>query len=149
MEKPCIINLETCDPDCYRRMQTALAEGMNYPKHICPEISTIISGVEVNQIWYNGGDRKERLQMQAYSAYYDGGKFIPTEPVKIPKGSKVVVTVIDFPVEKVSKIEDNVKNNLEWLDDLEEAVRLSMDEELPYIPRLKSVREPLDFDFEE
>jgi len=39
--------------------------------------------------------------MQAYRAYYDDGKFIPFEPVKIEKGSQAIVTILDFPVKDV------------------------------------------------
>ena len=34
--------------------------------------------------------------IKAYRAYYDDGFFIPYEPVTIPKGCQVVVTVLDF-----------------------------------------------------
>ena len=34
--------------------------------------------------------------LKAYRAYYDDGLFIPYEPVAIPKGCQVVVTVLDF-----------------------------------------------------
>ena len=37
--------------------------------------------------------------VKAYRAYYDDGLFIPYEPVTIPKGCQVVVTVLDFLVE--------------------------------------------------
>jgi len=36
---------------------------------------------------------------KTYRAYYDDGLFIPYEPVTIPKGCQVVVTVLDFPIE--------------------------------------------------
>ena len=34
--------------------------------------------------------------VKTYRAYYDDGLFIPYEPVTIPKGCQVVVTVLDF-----------------------------------------------------
>ena len=34
--------------------------------------------------------------VKSYRAYYDDGLFIPYEPVTIPKGCQVVVTVLDF-----------------------------------------------------
>ena len=37
--------------------------------------------------------------VKSYRAYYDDGLFIPYEPVTIPKGCQVVVTVLDFLVE--------------------------------------------------
>ena len=40
--------------------------------------------------------------MQAYRAYYDEGKFVIFEPVKIPKGSQAIVTILDFPFDEIS-----------------------------------------------
>jgi len=34
--------------------------------------------------------------VKSYRAYYDDGLFIPYEPVAIPKGCQVVITVLDF-----------------------------------------------------
>ena len=34
--------------------------------------------------------------IKTYRAYYDDGLFIPYEPVTIPKGCQVIVTVLDF-----------------------------------------------------
>jgi len=36
--------------------------------------------------------------MQAVKAYYDDGKFIPLEPIKVAKGSQAIVTILDFPI---------------------------------------------------
>jgi len=36
--------------------------------------------------------------MQAVKAYYDEGKFIPFHPIKIPKGSHAIITILDFPI---------------------------------------------------
>ncbi|MCL2217440.1 MAG: DUF104 domain-containing protein [Defluviitaleaceae bacterium] len=41
--------------------------------------------------------------VKAYRAYYDDGLFIPYEPVTIPKGCQVVVTVLDFLTEGVQE----------------------------------------------
>jgi len=38
--------------------------------------------------------------VKSYRAYYDDGLFIPYEPVTIPKGCEVIVTVLDFLDEK-------------------------------------------------
>ena len=45
--------------------------------------------------------------MQAYRAYFDEGKFIPFEPVKISKGSQAIVTVLDFPVDDTKNADMN------------------------------------------
>ena len=41
--------------------------------------------------------------VKAYRAYYDDGLFIPYEPVTIPKGCQVVVTVLDYQIEGEQK----------------------------------------------
>ena len=46
--------------------------------------------------------------VKSYRAYYDDGLFIPFEPVTIPKGSQVIVTVLDFLVEGLQ--ESNEQN---------------------------------------
>jgi len=80
--------------------------------------------------------------MQAIKAYYEDGKFVPFQPVKIPKGSHAIVTILDFPIIKVKP--DGPR--IEWLERLEAAIDLSMDEELPDWPfqRSKEMRPPLD-----
>lgn len=87
--------------------------------------------------------------MQVIKAYYDEGKFVPFEPVRIPKGSHVIVTILDFPMEEVSPAgEESAASDeprSEWHKRLKEAIRLSRDEDLPDFPRIKTVREPLDF----
>ena len=42
--------------------------------------------------------------VKSFRAYFDDGLFIPYEPVTIPKGCQVVVTVLDFPVENVQEL---------------------------------------------
>jgi len=36
--------------------------------------------------------------MQAVKAYYNGDTFTPFKPVKIPKGSHAIITILDFPI---------------------------------------------------
>ncbi|MCL2405199.1 MAG: hypothetical protein FWC92_06600 [Defluviitaleaceae bacterium] len=40
--------------------------------------------------------------MQAVKAYYNGDTFTPFKPVKIPKGSHAIVTILDFPINDAS-----------------------------------------------
>ncbi|MCL2572508.1 MAG: DUF104 domain-containing protein [Defluviitaleaceae bacterium] len=86
--------------------------------------------------------------MQAVKAYYDDGKFVPLKPITIPKGSQAIVTILDFPE---NKSEDSYKtrsndSRIQWLNQLESAIELSMNEELPdiYFQRSKSMNPPLD-----
>ena len=86
--------------------------------------------------------------MQAIKAYYDEGKFVPFKPIKIPKGSHAIVTILDFPIDEGQHtIEEGTvcdDSRVEWLNRLNDAIRLSMDEDLPDFPRIKTVREHLN-----
>ena len=79
--------------------------------------------------------------MQAVKAYYDDGKFIPLQPVVIPKGSQVIVTILDSSFDARPS-----ESRIDWLNRLEAAIELSMDEELPdwAFQRSKKMRMPLD-----
>ena len=44
--------------------------------------------------------------VKAYLAYYSDGLFIPYESVTIPKGSQVVVTVLDFLPEGMQELNE-------------------------------------------
>jgi len=46
--------------------------------------------------------------VQAVKAYYNGDTFAPFKPVKIPKGSHAIVTILDFPIN-----DDSVSNELD------------------------------------
>jgi len=88
--------------------------------------------------------------MQAVKAYYDEGKFVPLQPIRIPKGSRAIVTILDFPEnENIMAGSPEVKaheSRMEWLNRLEAAIDLSTDEELPdiYFQRSKAMNPPLD-----
>ncbi len=36
--------------------------------------------------------------------FFEGGKFIPSEPVKIPEYKKVILTILDEDTEKTAKM---------------------------------------------
>ena len=88
--------------------------------------------------------------MQAVKAYYEEGKFVPFQPVKIPKGSHAIVTILDFYTSDNSSTNDpDIQPNesrIEWLNRLEAAIDSSMDEDLPDWPfaRSKEMRPPHD-----
>jgi len=89
--------------------------------------------------------------MQAVKAYYDEGAFIPFEPVVIPKGSRAIVTILDFSINQTQNNDDIANNNddfLTWEKRMKDALALSMDEELPelYFQRAKDMRPPINFD---
>jgi len=88
--------------------------------------------------------------MQAIKAYYNGDTFTPFMPVKISKGSHAIVTILDFSIsetqfQKSTKDAPN-ESRIEWLNRLEAAIDLSIEEELPDWPfqRSKEMRPPLN-----
>ena len=88
--------------------------------------------------------------MQAVKAYYDEGKFFPLQPVKIPKGSRAIITILDPPTDDDPFLYDrgvaSRESRLEWLSRLEAAIDQSTDEDLPdwAFERSKEMRPPLD-----
>ena len=93
-------------------------------------------------------NKENSLSMQAIKAYYDEGKFIPFEPVRIPKGSHAIVTILDFPIlglpvaNKNDAASDTATNS--WLKRLHKARDASIDEEMMYIPRSRETRLPIN-----
>ena len=81
--------------------------------------------------------------MQAIKAYYHEGAFVPFEPITIPKGSHAIVTILDFLINQPQKDDFTA-----WHKRMQEALVLSMDEDLPeiYFQRSKDMRPPLNFD---
>ena len=82
--------------------------------------------------------------MQAVKAYYDDGRFVPVDPIKLPNGSSAVITIFDFPIVEVKPIKN--ESRIEWFNRLSEARELAKDEDLPDWPfeRSKEVRPPID-----
>ena len=89
--------------------------------------------------------------MQAVKAYYDEGIFVPFEPVVIPKGSHAIVTILDFAINQAQFTDELAQDDggfSAWHKQMQEALALSMDEDLPdiYFQRSKDMRPPLNFD---
>ena len=88
--------------------------------------------------------QKTNLPLQAVKAYYDEGKFIPFEPIGIPKGSHVIVTILDFPIQGLPAVNENDTPTdaalNQWFNRLHEARVASMNEELAYFPRSREMR---------
>ncbi|MDR1701962.1 MAG: DUF104 domain-containing protein [Sporomusaceae bacterium] len=74
--------------------------------------------------------------MQACRAYYQNGRFVPLETLKIPEGSQAIVTVLDFPVEDFNK---KSNSQLEAFDALIAEIHES-GEEVPEFERVKLAR---------
>jgi len=83
------------------------------------------------------------MQVQAYEGYVEGGQFYPKDiPIRLTGRFRAVLTVLDVPVQTTT----NSTPLMEWLNRLEAAVALSVDEELPDWPfeRSNEMRPPLD-----
>ena len=80
--------------------------------------------------------------MQAIKAYYDEGKLIPFEPIRIPNGSHVIITILDYSINN----KDDILNS--WFQRLHKARTDSMDEKMIYIPRSKEMRPPINLNGE-
>jgi hypothetical protein len=68
-----------------------------------------------------------------FQGFFEEGKFIPSEPVKIPEHKKAIVTILDENTEYSAKMDAWIEC-LRLLDD-------SMDEEAPDFPRANLHRE--------
>jgi predicted DNA-binding antitoxin AbrB/MazE fold protein len=89
--------------------------------------------------------------MQAVKAYYNEGTFVPFEPVVLPKGSHAIVTILDFAINQTqvaNKLAQDDGDFSTWHKQMQEALALSMDDDLPdiYFQRSKDMRPPLNFD---
>jgi len=83
------------------------------------------------------------MQAQAYEGYVEDGQFYPKEiPIQLTGRFRAVLTVLDVPVQATT----SSTPRMEWLNRLEAAVALTVDEELPDWPfeRLNEMRPPLD-----
>jgi hypothetical protein len=83
------------------------------------------------------------MQVQAFEGYWENGRFYPLgQTVRKAGRLRAILTVLNEPV-----IDRTVSGEpcIEWLNRLNEAIALSMDEALPDIPRSKSMRPPINF----
>jgi len=83
------------------------------------------------------------MQARAYEGYVESGQFYPKEtPLRLAGRFRAILTVLDVPTQS----DDGLAARMEWLNQLETAVALSADEELPDWPfeRSKEMRPPLN-----
>jgi len=90
------------------------------------------------------------MQAQAYEGYVESGQFYPRElPIRLTGRFRAILTVLDVPMQTnalINRENADISRRLEWLNRLETAVALSMDEDLPDWPfeRPKVMHPPLD-----
>jgi len=77
--------------------------------------------------------------MQAIKAYYNGDTFTPFEPVKIPKGSHAIVTILDFPINDASAFNEFDDMSIRQIEAMRQFITESdsCDEAIPEFERLK------------
>ncbi|GHU53291.1 hypothetical protein FACS1894200_13860 [Spirochaetia bacterium] len=77
-----------------------------------------------------------------FQGFFEDGRFVSSEPVKIPEGKKAIVSILDEEMER--KLEALEETGKQQKADWEECLRLldeSMDEEVPDFPRAHLHRE--------
>jgi hypothetical protein len=85
------------------------------------------------------------MQAQVYEGYFENGSFLAAgQTIHIPERKMVYITILGEPTEVVTESSD-YERRMDWLKRLDEAIRLSADEELQYIPRSQQMRPPVDF----
>ena len=83
--------------------------------------------------------------MQAYEGYFENGQFYTSgRKIRIPERKRIFLTILEEPPSQLSNKNEDLKRRAEWLKKLNAAIQLSLDEELPYIPRSTTMREPVD-----
>lgn len=100
------------------------------------------------------------MQAQAYEGYFENGKFYTAgRIVNIPERQRVYIRILEEPITdnenakawqefseeiKYQKIKDEDQElRIKWLEKLNTAIGLSLNEELPDIPRSTLMREPI------
>jgi len=74
--------------------------------------------------------------MQACRAYYSKGNFVPFEPLKIPEGSHVIITVLDFLAREAEQADDVCRRQAEAMRRFREEIR-NCDEPVLEFERIK------------
>jgi hypothetical protein len=100
--------------------------------------------------------RKGITTMRAISGYFESGRFMPYEVVKIRRRADAILIIQDMEqmdgrtrMEEMNRLAGEIRDEEKelraaWIRRLEAAVSLSLDEKLPDIPRSQLMREPLD-----
>jgi len=77
--------------------------------------------------------------MQAVKAYYNGDTFTPFKPVKIPKGSHAIITILDFPINDAAVSNELDDMSIRQIEVMRQFIAESdsCDEPIPAFERLK------------
>jgi len=86
---------------------------------------------------------------QAYEGYFRNGEFYTAEQtIKIPEGKKVFITIIDEFITDIENREESQgmkdkDTRVKWIEKMNTAIRLSLNENLPDMTRSIVMREPI------
>jgi len=83
------------------------------------------------------------MHVQAFEGYWENGTFYSLgQPVRVTGRQRAILTLLDEPAREIET--SSKESRIEWLERLEAAIDLSMDEELPDWPfqRSKDMRSP-------
>ena len=77
--------------------------------------------------------------MQAVKAYYNGDTFTPFKPIKIPKGSHAIVTILDFPINDASILSELDDVSIQQIEAMRQFIEENdkCNEPIPEFERLK------------
>jgi hypothetical protein len=78
---------------------------------------------------------QEAIMLVTVQGFFENGKFISSDPVKIPEHKKVILTILD------ETEDDKKRRQVTELSRLWDMLDESMDEEVPDFPRAKLHRE--------
>jgi len=81
------------------------------------------------------------MQLQAFEGFWENGNFYSAgQPIRIKGRQRAILTLLDEPERKINVT--SADSRIEWLNMLDEALKFSMDEELPDFPSRQAMREP-------
>ena len=80
------------------------------------------------------------MQVQAFEGYWENGSFqSPGRPIQVKGKKRAILTLLDEP-ERIELVTDDTR--VQWLNRLDEALKLSMGEDLSDSPPRQPMREP-------
>jgi len=81
------------------------------------------------------------MQVQAFEGYWENGSFYsPGRPIQVKGKKRAILTLLDEPERIIKLVTDDTR--VQWLNRLDEALKLSMGEDLPDSPPRQPMREP-------
>jgi hypothetical protein len=85
------------------------------------------------------------MQVQAFEGYWENERFYPLGQMERKSGKlRAILTVLNEPAHEGKAVSDEPR--VAWLNRLDEAITLSLDEDLPDMQRSKAMRPPVNFE---